>query len=335
MTEGQTDTSYDFGFVPQRGSIGNSVWLDEDGDGVQDAGEGGIAGLTVTLSGTDPYGNSVSLTTVTGADGGYVFNDLLPGTYTVTVNGGTPPSGMVQTFDPDGAVDNQAVVVLAAGQEQLGTDFGYNWTTDPTTNTGNGSIGDRLWIDADGDGVQDAGEAGLSGVTVQLFSDPNNDGIYDVPVGATQTTDADGSYVFDNVPPGAYQVVVNGGVTPAGYAATGDPDAAKDNRTNVVLAPGDVFVNADFGYDPTAGSTIGDLIFIDPNGNGVQDAGEPGIAGVTVTLLNAGNQVVATAVTNAVGPVHVPGPAGRFVHGGGDGHEQRAGRPGADQQPGG
>ena len=109
----------------------------------------------------------------------------------------------------------------------------------------------------------------------------------------------------------------------------------KNNRTNVVLAPGDVYVNADFGYDPAAGSTIGDLIFLDPNGNGVQDAGEPGIAGVTVTLLNAGNQVVATAVTNAVGPVHVPGSAGRFVHGGGDGHEQRAGRPGADQQPGG
>ena len=80
-------------------------------------------------------------------------------------------------------MNNQAVVALAAGQEQLGTDFGYNWTTDPTTNTGNGSIGDRLWIDADGDGVQDAGEAGLSGVTVRLFSDPNNDGIYDVPVG--------------------------------------------------------------------------------------------------------------------------------------------------------
>ena len=37
-----------------------------------------------------------------------------------------------------------------------------------TGNTGTGAIGDRVWIDADGDGVQDPGEAGLAGVTVQL-----------------------------------------------------------------------------------------------------------------------------------------------------------------------
>ena len=46
-----------------------------------------------------------------------------------------------------------------------------------------------------------------------------------------------------------------------------------------MLAPGDVYVNADFGYEPTAGSTIGDLIYLDANGDGTYDMGEPGIAG--------------------------------------------------------
>ena len=32
----------------------------------------------------------------------------------------------------------------------------------------NGEIGDFVWLDLDGDGVQDAGEPGLGGVTVEL-----------------------------------------------------------------------------------------------------------------------------------------------------------------------
>ena len=91
------------------------------------------------------------------------------------------------------------------------------------------------------------------------------------------------------------------GTTPAGYTQTGDPDAVVNNRTNVTLAPGDVYVNADFGYRPTTSSTIGDLVFLDPNGNGTQDANEPGVPGVTVTLLNAGGFVVATTTTDAFG----------------------------------
>ena len=183
LTKGQTDLTNDFGFVPLRGTLGDRVWLDENGNGIQDAGEDGIAGLTVTLAGTDVFGTAVSLTTLTGVDGGYAFNGLLAssGSYTVTVNSGSAPSGMVSTYDQDGGTstpNSTTLVVLGAGQERVDIDFGYNWTTDPTTNTGNGSIGDRLWIDADGDGLQDPGESGLAGVQVQLLVDTNGDGVY-------------------------------------------------------------------------------------------------------------------------------------------------------------
>ncbi len=52
-------------------------------------------------------------------------------------------------------------------------------------------IGNRLWLDADSDGVQDPGETPLSGVTVQLCNSSNT-------VISTATTDTDGNYLFSS-----------------------------------------------------------------------------------------------------------------------------------------
>ncbi|MCO6457238.1 MAG: carboxypeptidase regulatory-like domain-containing protein, partial [Pirellulaceae bacterium] len=308
---GVTDTTIDFGFYGPA-SIGNRVWLDEDGDGVQDAGEDGIPNVTVTLdppAGVDlGAGDGVPITTTTGADGSYVFNNLPPDvTYTVTV---TPPAGLEQTFDADGlGTPNTTQVTPGPGEEAFDTDFGYTWSTDPDL----GAIGDRVWNDANGDGVQDPGEIGLEGITVRLYSDPNNDGVYDFLVD-TAVTGPDGYYIFDDVPAGAYVIEVNGGVTPGGYTQTGDPDGVNDNRTLVILSPGDVYVNADFGYDPAMGSTIGDAVFVDADLDGIQDANEPGIPGVTVNLLDDMNNVVGTTTTDANGNYFFPDvPAGTYT----------------------
>ena len=104
-TQGETDNTYDFGFiVPDYATIGNSVWLDENGDGVQDAGEDGIPNVVVTL--TPPIdvdlGNGVGqpITTTTDADGGYIFTNVPPNElYTVSI---APPAGMDPTYDEDG-----------------------------------------------------------------------------------------------------------------------------------------------------------------------------------------------------------------------------------------
>jgi len=168
-------------------------------------------------------------------------------------------------------------------------------------------------IDADGDGVQDPDEAGLAGIPVALWYDSNSDGLVDALYGST-TTGPDGGYIFDGVPAGVYQVIVNGGATPGGYTQTGDPDGTPDNQTTepIVLAPGDVYLNADFGYDPADGSSIGDLVYLDLNGNGVWDPGEPGIPGVTVALLDSAGNVIATTTTDPSGQYLFEGlPAGR------------------------
>ena len=75
------------------------------------------------------------------------------------------PRGSAATYDLDGvATANQASFTLAAGQNRTDVDFGYRDT---------GSVGDRVWLDANANGVQDAGETGINGVTVQLLDAGN------------------------------------------------------------------------------------------------------------------------------------------------------------------
>ncbi|MBV6395470.1 MAG: hypothetical protein HFACDABA_01046 [Anaerolineales bacterium] len=308
-------------------SIGDRIWLDEDGDGLQDAGESGIANVTVELrDGVCTPGVNCP-TTITDSQGNYIFTGLAAGSYTVAVTGGLPAGLSANpTYDEDGiGTANTIAVNVSSSEEHVTADFGYNWA--PTTDVTNpplnatGAIGDRVWIDADGDGVQDTGEAGLAGATVTLVT-PGADGIFGTGDDGTSTTttDAAGNYIFDGLAPGAYKVQV---LPPAGYTQKGDPDqpgalcSTCDNQTTtpITLAPGDVYVNADFGYQLNSGAnTIGNQIFMDANGDGNFDAGEPGIPGVTVALLDVSGNVIATTVTDSSGQYSFPGlPNGTYT----------------------
>ena len=309
--------------------IGNYVWLDENGNGIQDAGEPGIANQTVQLRKLSD--NSLVNTAKTDANGGYLF------TLNIQATGNTdyklvviPTSGLNPTYNEDTGTtspDNQTTVTVAAGVVHLTADFGYNWVT-PTdsTNPGastTGAIGDRIWNDANGDGLQDPGEAGISGVTVTL-TNAGADGIFgngDDPAPVVKQTDAVGNYIFDSLGSGLYKVTVTPSTLPSDngltWAQTGDPDgAAQDNQTTtpIVLAPGDVYVKADFGYQPNQGSSIGDTIWFDADADKAQDVDEPGIGGVSVALRNSNGDVIATTLTNANGQYLFSGlPAGTFT----------------------
>jgi hypothetical protein len=59
-------------------------------------------------------------------------------------------------------------------------------------------IGNRVWEETDGNGIQDPEETNIAGVDVELWADTNDDGIADTQVG-TATTDANGNYYFGGV----------------------------------------------------------------------------------------------------------------------------------------
>jgi uncharacterized repeat protein (TIGR01451 family) len=282
---GQTNLDIDFGYV-HRCAVGDFVWYDVNGDGVQDSGEPGLSGVTVTL--IDGNGVEVASTTTDG-DGYYYFDWLRPGTYSVVVDAGDLPAGIDNpTFDYDGVgTPHIAVVTLAAGEINTQVDFGY---------TAIGEVGDRVWNDVNGDGVQDAGEVGLEGVTVTL-KDANGTTV------ATTQTGADGLYLFGGLPAGTYTVCVDASTLPAGLnMPTYDLDGISTaHMATFTLGLAESKLDVDFGYMSSARVSISGTVYFDANADGILDSGEPGLAGVTVTLKDAQGNVVATTTTASDG----------------------------------
>ena len=301
-------------------SLGDRVFEDTDLDGVQGAvaDEPGIAGVTVNLLNGD--GTPTGQSTVTDANGDYRFTDLLPGDYIVEV---VPPAGTTFTIQDAGADDGlDSDVDPGTGQTGIITlEEGDN---DPTNDAGIipllGSLGDRVFEDTDLDGVQGAvaDEPGIAGVTVNLL---NGDG---TPTGQTTVTDANGDYLFDDLPAGDYIVEV---VPPAGTTFTiqdagvdDDLDSDVDPGTGqtgiITLGAGDNDPTNDAGIIPILAS-LGDTVFQDTDEDGVQGAvaDEPGIAGVTVTLLNGdGTPTGQSTVTDANGNYSFDDlPAGDYI----------------------
>ena len=90
------------------------MWNDANGNGVQDAGEDGINGVTVQL--VDSAGNLIA-SAITAGDGNYSFS-YLAGSYSVNVVPATLPAGVAPTYDLDGiGTPNTASVAITAGSQ--------------------------------------------------------------------------------------------------------------------------------------------------------------------------------------------------------------------------
>jgi uncharacterized repeat protein (TIGR01451 family) len=165
------------------------------------------------------------------------------------------------------------------------------------------AVGDFVWNDTNEDGIQDDGEPGIEDVPVQLYECEDGTAIGD-PDPPTLLTDADGNYLFDELPAGEYQVCF---LPPAGYVMsppdqgvddTVDSDAYPDSKGQCTvcfsLAAGETDLTQDAGmYEPAPPlGELGDRLWHDLDADGIQDAGEPGIEGVLVTLTQPGDDGV-------------------------------------------
>ncbi len=263
---------WDLDAPPPTYSLGDRVWNDVNGNGVQDGGEPGLDGVTVTV--TDA-GNTTVGTATTAGDGAYAIGNLRAGTYTVCVTG--TPSGYTQTYDLDGvATANCASITLSVSRTDV--DFGY---TAPRF-----SLGDRVWNDLDADGVQESGETGLNGLSVTVTTASNT-------VVGTATTAGDGGYTIGNLLAGTYKVCIGG--VPAAYNPSYDLDGiATPSCATVTLTANREDV--DFGYFRLG--SLGDFVWNDFDRDGIQDANEPGVSGVTVTLTKGATSQTTTTAAN-------------------------------------
>jgi Tol biopolymer transport system component/protocatechuate 3,4-dioxygenase beta subunit len=281
----------------QYASLGDYVWEDLDADGIQDAGEPPIAGVTVTLF--NGVGTQIGAPTTTDANGLYLFENLVPGDYYLVF---TVPGGYVfspQDQGADDALDSDADVISG----QTATTSLVSDEIDVTWDAGiyqYASLGDYAWEDLDADGIQDAGEPPVPGVTVTLYDSANN-------VVATDTTDASGLYLFDNLVPGDYYVIFT---LPAGYnfspqnqggddTLDSDADTTTGRTTTTTLISNEDDLMWDAGIYQYA--SLGDYAWEDLDADGIQDAGEPPIPNVTVTLYNGAGTQLTADITDASG----------------------------------
>ena len=267
-------------------TIAGKLYNDADASFNSSDSEAPYAGVTVALlkrDGTpvlDKDGNPV--TAVTDAEGKYSFVGLPLGQYSVSVV--DPTSGPLEGTKPTEAYTGRYkttadVTIAEATGSVIDVNFGF---VKPA------SVGDKVWMDVNRDGLQDADEPALPGVTVTLTYEDGS-AVTDAsgnPVAAV-TTDANGKYSFENLLPGGYKVSFQ---APAGFEATtseaGDDRAADSNgaTASVTLAQGQTDDTIDFGAVGTG--VIGDQLFVDvnQNGGGAPDAGDKVLPGVKVTL---------------------------------------------------
>ncbi|MFN0010038.1 MAG: SdrD B-like domain-containing protein [Phycisphaerales bacterium] len=125
--------------VMNESAISGNVYIDKDNDGTFDNNEVGLQGVSVKLTGTDIYGQAVSITKATYSDGSYVFGNLKPGTYTVTE---TQPGAFTDGKDTAGTLggtvtnDKIASIVLPANAESMNNNFGERAASGSTLGAG-------------------------------------------------------------------------------------------------------------------------------------------------------------------------------------------------------
>ncbi len=262
-------------------SIAGQVFHDLNDDGTRQTGEIGIAGVEITLTGTDVYGNTITRTTTTNVTGQWSFGGLAAGTYhvseaqPVSYNDGQDTIGSAGgTLDPAG--DAFEAITLVAGEHATDYDFGEIGT----------GLSGIVWLDRDASGIYETGETvRLTGVELTLLDGAGNSI-------ATTTTDAVGFYSFSGLSAGDYQVVQT---QPAGYGST----TANTQSVSVPLAG---LPDVDFGEQL---ASIEGTIWNDATPDGLDQTGgssaETFQGGVVVVLLDDAGNAIDSVISNPDG----------------------------------
>ncbi|MGS4031587.1 SdrD B-like domain-containing protein [Staphylococcus pseudintermedius] len=164
-------------------------------------------------------------------------------------------------------------------------------------------VGNYVWHDSNQNGIQELGEEGVGGVTVEVFDTATN-----TKVGQA-VTNADGSYLITNIPNGMYRVEFSNipdqyKVSPSNQG--GDDQKDSNGLSSTITVNGKDNLSADLGiYKPTY--KIGDYVWYDGTSaetDGIQNnhAVEHPIQDVIVKLYDeTGTKLLQETKTNREG----------------------------------
>ena len=255
------------------GSVGDFVWQDTNGNGLQDAGEPGLPNVFVML--TDCAGNWKGQTT-TDANGHYAFTDLPVGSYKIKFV--VPDMTVSPTqVGNDNSIDNDVNQGWTGFTDCFDIVASVNRTDIDAGFMPNGTAGGTLTLNTHPDiNVTAPTSAG----TVVTWVAPTASST--CPVGAVAVSQTSGPSSGDLLLPGTYAVVYQ--------AADGCGNTKTTSFTITVTTSG-----------ASGPGSVGDFVWADYNGNGIQDAGEPGLSGVFVMLTDCSGAWKNQTTTDANG----------------------------------
>ena len=292
-----------------RGSIGDFVFNDYDGDGIQNGGEPGIAEVMVILY--DDMDNVVAVTETDG-NGLYLFDDILPGDYYVVFNqddedldptipnagNDANDSNITEQFGP-GSTD---LFTLNPGDNNETIDAGFFKCLD---------IKGVTYYDVNEDDIRQSTENGINGLVANLYrridgiwilwdsesthhdyDTPSDDGIWDFCV-------PPGIYYMEIVMPPIGLVRVRPFIGGSNYDSDINGANGPNTTPTFTLNPGGSKTNLGAGYYPMA--TVGNRVWFDENANGLQEDSETSAEGLTVQVFNMSDELIDEAVTDVEG----------------------------------
>ncbi|MDD3335545.1 MAG: SdrD B-like domain-containing protein [Eubacteriales bacterium] len=262
-------------------SIAGVVWLDENKDGKQQKDEALMAGISLRL--TDESTGMTAASVQTNADG-FLFENVRPGAYTVSFDlpsQSKPAEDQASTFTYDGSM-RQTGIRVEEGQQLTGLSTGLVSET---------SVGGTLTL------VEAGQRTPVEGVTVTLWAAGGTEAMQ------STVTGADGAYRFDGLWPNDYLVKAQ---LPNGMIFVRPNDENFDKDESIIVSEqngvgqSDPFtvkmakhmLSQNILYIKPA--KLGDQIWLDENGNGLIDGGEPMIPGVKLMLVQNGETVYET-----------------------------------------
>jgi hypothetical protein len=276
LNAGDFGTDYNFGELTPA-SISGFVYADASNDGIKQTGEAGIPLVTITLTGSNDLG-SVFQQVVTNPDGSYLFDNLRPGTYTVTE--APQPSDYLDGKDTAGnfggaTTSNDVISAVTLNSGDAGTDYNFGEILPA-------SIAGYVYVDANNDGIKQTSEAGIGGIAVTLTGTNDQGAITPVVF----YTNPDGSYSFINLRPGTYSV--SEGAVPSTYLdgkdTAGNFGGTVTNDLISTVSLGQGAIGTDYNFGELLPASISGNVYVDADNDGFKLPGEAGIGGVPVTL---------------------------------------------------
>ncbi|WP_171056260.1 SdrD B-like domain-containing protein [Paenibacillus sinopodophylli] len=290
-----------------RGSIGDYVWFDLNENGIQDASENGLNGITVKL--LDDNKNVIATTLTRDKDGKaghysfkglpfatYYVQFIVPGDYDVTAPNKGTSSTDSNAIDASGVTD--AIVLTALAPDDLTIDLGLY---------PRGEIGNYVWLDRNRDGVQNEQEKdGINGIVVKLFKDNVNGTEIATTTTANDSSGKPGYYLFDHLLSGNYFVQF---VIPNDYNKTVEgsvPGSGTDSNVTdnngitqqIVIGEATRWVDHTIDLGLVGKGSIGNYVWVDRNDNGKQDEEEKdGVNGIKVNLYDNNKILLEETVT--------------------------------------